>query len=189
MIEGIEYSIEHLKRCLFSKEPFVLGSSLMFSCDAWYLDQTQRTFHSNHGPRLLKYHQPYTGTLIGGNLATIGSLMGTQYWPALEGPLFLFLEEDELCGADLPAVFDRTLQAICLAYPHLCNQVGAILIGRFNPICLFSDDNLLGTVDRLFGDRTCLICNLDFGHTMPMATLPIGAQVQITADHITISGH
>jgi muramoyltetrapeptide carboxypeptidase LdcA involved in peptidoglycan recycling len=97
--------------------------------------------------------------------------------PDLEGSI-LFLEDD---AEESRAVsFDRNLQSL-LHQPGF-KGVRGIVIGRF----LKSSDidrailtHIIATKPQLKGIP--VIANVDFGHTLPMITFPIGGTVRISA--------
>ena len=140
-----------------------------------------------------------TGTIIGGNLCTFALLHGTQYLPDPPGDVILFLEDDE--GTN-PAEFDRQLQA--LLHQRFAARIKGVAIGRFETKHIRSRkkdqvlrvtpeklDAILASKHRLRGIP--VISGVDFGHTHPMITFPIGGKVAIVASkegsHIEILAH
>lgn len=118
------------------------------------------------------------GKIIGGNLCTLNLLQGTEYMPDLNDSI-LFIEDDaDDFGNDVFLLeFDRNLESL-LQLPS-CNIKG-IVFGRFQ-LC----SNM--TIDKL---KTCIknkeklkdipiVCGVDFGHTNPMLTIPIGAYCKL----------
>ena len=175
---GFEYTQEYFKKCLFSEKPFVVQSSPEWSDDAWYINQKDRTFQKNPGFKIWNSGQAQ-GTLVGGNLCTLNLIQGTEYMPSLKDSI-LFLEDDEFGGKDSAVEFDRNLQSLI----HLPDfkHVQALLIGRFQKGSHLSD-NLLEQIIKTKRELNNIpvISNLDFGHTSPYLTLPIGGTAKIEA--------
>jgi muramoyltetrapeptide carboxypeptidase len=121
-----------------------------------------------------------SGTLIGGNLSLICTMLGTPYQPPFRGKI-LFLEDIE----EPPYRFDRLLT-------HLLNcgvlqQVAGIAIGT-NANC--EDPKAKGSreyrqsladvlTDRLRTLGVPVLSGLPFGHVPFNATLPIGVHATI----------
>jgi len=103
-------------------------------------------------------------------------LQGTAYWPSLDGAV-LAVEDDELVGA---ATFTRDLTSL-LQQPDAAGIRG-LVIGRFQRVSGVTRD----LVEQIVVRQTVLaglpvLANVDFGHTSPLATLPIGGEVEVIA--------
>lgn len=172
---GFEYSIEYFEKCCMQGEEFELKSSGKWSDDAWYLDQDKREFMSNDGYWILNEGEA-VGKSIGSHARCLAALQGTQYWPNLEDSI-LFIEEDAETNIQ---VFDRLLQSY-IQLPHF-SKVKGILIGRFQKGSNVSKGLLKKVIDskKELSDLP-IIANVDFGHTLPLATLPIGGQLELIA--------
>jgi len=180
MVKGIEYTLEYLKKCFFSSEPYIIRPSGEWSDDEWYMDQENRIFRANEGPVVINAGCA-TGTLIGGNLCTFNLLQGTRYFPNLKDAL-LFVEEDNLLGDASLVEFDRNLQSVidCDNF----SKVRGLLIGRFQVASKISLEKLIKVIrskKELSGIP--VIANTDFGHTTPIVTLPIGGKATIEAEN------
>lgn len=190
METGLEWSLDYLKKCLFSSEPFMLQPSKQWSDDAWYLDQKNRHFMPNDGFWLLQKGRA-EGVILGANLCTFNLLKGTSHMPNLEHTI-LFLEEDSLTKNCTGVVFDRDLQS--LTQQSGFDKVRALVIGRFQKASEVSF-KLLQTIIKNKKELSHLpiIANVDFGHTDPMVTFPIGGRVRVVAEEgsiqITIIEH
>jgi muramoyltetrapeptide carboxypeptidase LdcA involved in peptidoglycan recycling len=173
--QGFEYSIEYFEKCCMREEEFELKSSEKWSDDAWYLDQDKREFMSNDGYWILNEGEA-VGKSIGSHARCLAALQGTQYWPNLEDSI-LFIEEDAETNIQ---VFDRLLQSY-IQLPNF-SKVKGILIGRFQKGSNVSMELLKKVIDskKELSDLP-IIANVDFGHTLPLATLPIGGQLEIIA--------
>ena len=119
----------------------------------------------------------WEGTVIGGNFGTLALLFGTEYMPQPEGDIVLFLEED---GEDNDLQIDRLLQS--LFHQPLMERVRGIVFGRFQAASNVPNEKLarmLRTKAEIRG--LPIIANVDFGHTTPMTTFPIGGTARFVA--------
>ena len=116
------------------------------------------------------------GAIIGANLCTLNLLQGTGYFPGLKNSI-LFVEDDE---QSLPHTFDRDLQSlICL--PDF-KAVKAVVIGRFQKASGMTNEILIKIIkSKKELDALPIIANVDFGHTDPKITFPIGGEAKIEA--------
>lgn len=121
------------------------------------------------------------GVLIGGNIQSFFLLQGTEYQPDLKQDFILAVEDDSLTGEHTLHGFSRNLDSI-LQLPGARQNVQGIIIGRFESDSKVNDVELISVI-KSKGVDVPIICNVDFGHTMPIATLPIGAVVKVHADN------
>jgi muramoyltetrapeptide carboxypeptidase len=171
-----ESTLQGFVDCLFSEDPLVVQPSRDWSDDPWYLDQTDRHLHPNEGWWVLAGGTA-TGEVVGGNLCTLNLLQGTPYMPSLAGTV-LFLEDDFESGA---ATFKRNLVSL-LQQPGAGAVVG-VVIGRFQRQSGIHRELLTHMVSALpHLSEVPVIANVDFGHTDPMITFPIGGTVEIAAE-------
>lgn len=176
MKNGIEYTIEYFKKCLFSNEAFYIEPSEEWSDDLWFLDQDNRTFHRNKGYKVINKGKA-DGKIIGGNLCTLNLLQGTQYMPDLTDTI-LFLEDDELT---FPENFDRDLQSL-IHQPDF-HKVKGIVLGRFQIGSKMEEEKLLRIISsKKELQNIPIVSNVNFGHTSPHITFPVGGYVELHAD-------
>lgn len=173
-----DYTFECFKKCLFSSEPFLIHASDAWSDDCWFQDQQARNLIKNDGYLLINPGTT-TGTLLGGNLCTFNLLQGTEYFPDLHDSV-LFLEDDSLAGTCSAVEFDRNLQSLI----HLPGFEGVrgLVIGRFQKASAMTNDiltKIIKTKREL--DRMPVVAQVDFGHTDPKITFPIGGEVSVDA--------
>lgn len=178
MLKGIDYTKKNLKNCLFQSEPFKINPSTQWSDDAWYLDQENRDFISNSGFKVLN-NGFAKGHIVGGNLCTLNLLQGSEYMPSLKNSILL-LEDDDFAGEFTHLEIDRNLQSL-IHLPDFCH-VKAIVFGRFQKSCNMSDRVLSEIISskKELADIP-VISGLDFGHTTPHITFPIGGMAQLSA--------
>lgn len=172
-----DYTLEYFKKCLLSEQAFEIKPSLKWSDDAWYKNQKERELISNDGFSSVNKGQT-TGTILGGNLCTLNLLQGTEYFPDLENSV-LFIEDD---GTSLPHTFDRNLQS--LIYQPKFNLIKGIVIGRFQKASNMTNEILIKIIkSKKELDNLPIIANVDFGHTDPKITFPIGGEANLKAQN------
>jgi muramoyltetrapeptide carboxypeptidase LdcA involved in peptidoglycan recycling len=162
-----------------SEDKFSIAAAEYWSDDKWFLDQENRTFLKNEG-YLVVNHGEAKGTLVGGNLCTFNLLQGTVYMPKIENTIIL-MEEDNLVGNTSLVDFDRNLQSVIELKGF--SKVKGILIGRFQKGSNISNEQLIKVVKAKEELKNIpIIANVNFGHTSPIVTLPIGGKVKIEAN-------
>ncbi|PCI27387.1 LD-carboxypeptidase [Candidatus Wolfebacteria bacterium] len=169
-----EYTLEYFKKCLFDDSAFHVEPSESWSDDSWYADQNNRTLIENPGWLVINEGDA-DGTILGANLCTFNLLQGTEYLPDVTDSI-LFLEDD---SESRIVNFDRDLQSI-LHLPNF-NKVRGIVIGRFQNASEVKLDQLIKVIKSKKGlDNIPVIANVDFGHTSPIITLPLGGTVRLS---------
>ncbi len=182
MKKGNEYTFDCMQKMLFSGKNNWVSSS-EWSDDLWFLDQEKREFITNDGWWVLQKGNAQ-GILEGGNLSTLVLLNGTDFAVKFEHPTILAVENCFISGAD-KVEFLRQLQA--MAQKADFANVKALLIGRFQKASEITKADLeyiVRSIPQLKG--LPIIANMDFGHTTPIATLPLGGKCQITGDKISL---
>jgi muramoyltetrapeptide carboxypeptidase len=115
------------------------------------------------------------GPLIGGCLESLQHLRGTEYWPTWERAI-LFLETSE--ETPLPPRVDSLLMDYCNM--GVFAKLNGLLVGR--PMGYSAAEKQ--ALHEIILERTRaydfpVITEMDFGHTSPQITLPIGCQARI----------
>lgn len=183
MQQGFDYTWESMKAMLLGSGGCMMQPSQEWSDDLWFLDQKNRSFIKNEGCWVLQSGEA-SGTIAGGNLGTLLLLNGTPYRPEFRADTVLFVEDCYTSGGDDTA-FLRNLQA--LAYQPDFVNVKALVIGRFQKASGLTREKLdyiVRSIPQLRG--LPVIANADFGHTTPMATLPLGGRTVISSDGILL---
>jgi muramoyltetrapeptide carboxypeptidase len=107
------------------------------------------------------------------------ALAGTPYWPDLRHKILL-VEEDEEGGptGNIARKFRQLEQTGALS------EVEAMMIGRTPSVAgLKCGDSLEMILEETLGCyKFPLVSGLDFGHTNPIATIPIGVKARLDAD-------
>lgn len=117
-----------------------------------------------------------SGTLWGGNLCMVSSLLGTPHFPRIKGGI-LFLEDVN----EHPYRIERGL--LQLHQAGVLDAQKAVVLGAFTAYRKSPLDRgygLKSVVDHLRGQtRTPVLTGLPFGHANPKVTLPVGARVTL----------
>ena len=131
-----------------------------------------------------------SGTVWGGNLAMIASLVGTPWLPEIQDGILVIEDVNEH-----PFRVERML--LQLAQSGILARQKAIVTGNFTGATLTDYDNGydFDSVWTLIRQVTGLplVTGLDFGHHWNTVTLPLGAQghlqVKGSGSTLTLSGH
>lgn len=180
MRDHFEQTLNWFTSIMFSDEELDVLPASTWSDDAWHLSQDVRTVRQAEGPWIINPGSA-SGNLIGGNLCTLNLLQGTPHMPELAGNI-VFVEDDFL---SFPENFDRQLESL-LQQPD-SGHIAALLIGRFQNRSTMTQDRLkmiIATKATLA--NLPVVANLDFGHTDPLLTLPVGGRAAVTATSETI---
>ena len=180
-------TLDYIKKCLMSNDQIEIKPSESWSDDEWYKNQDKRNLIKNDDWLVINGGKA-DGTILGGNLCTFNLLQGTEYMPDLDNSI-LFLEDDYLTNPD---TFDRDLQSL-IHLPDF-NKVKGVVIGRFQNKSEVTNKLLTQIIKTKKELNTIpVIANVDFGHTDPKVTLPIGGVVELVANStnskITILKH
>ncbi|MCX6723168.1 MAG: LD-carboxypeptidase [Candidatus Staskawiczbacteria bacterium] len=171
------YTLEYFKKCLLLDEPFGIKPSDDWSDDAWYINQKDRNLIKNNGFLIINEGKA-SGTILGANLCTFNLLQGTEYFPNLKDSI-LFIEDDY---ESQHHHFDRDLQSL-IHQPNF-NGVRGIVIGRFQKKSEMSNDILTKIIKTKKAlNNIPIIANVDFGHTSPIITFPIGGEVSMNVEN------
>jgi muramoyltetrapeptide carboxypeptidase len=170
--KAVEYTIEYFKKCLFSDEPFEVASAQS------YCDKRWDTKEIPNGGYWVINNGSMHGKILGGNLLTFKFLQGTDFAPDLAGSI-LFLEDN---SKESFRAFENQLQS--LINQNGFSGVRGLVIGRFQKDSLMTRE-LLTTIIKTKRElqNIPVIANVDFGHTTPMITFPIGGEVEILLDN------
>jgi muramoyltetrapeptide carboxypeptidase len=119
------------------------------------------------------------GVLAGGNLSLLQCLIGTRYFPDLDGAL-LFLEDvnEDLYRIDRMLAHLRTVGALA--------RLRGVLIGRFTGLKRNMEDGSLG-VDQVLTHYLAplgvpVLYGVPIGHIDDQWTMPLGVRARMDAD-------
>lgn len=130
-----------------------------------------------------------TGLLWGGNLTVLCSMLGTKYFPKVEGGI-LFVEDIAEPAYKIERDLNHLLQA------GVIDNQKAVVLGDFSKIKSSEHDFGYGLEDALSfiagRTKTPFISGLPFGHEMKTATLVVGSEahlnVQSNMAELTMKG-
>ena len=119
------------------------------------------------------------GTLWGGNLCMVNSLLGTKYFPRVKGGILFFEDVNEH-----PYRVERNL--LQLHQAGVLDAQKAIVLGQFSAWRPSPHDrgfSLKTVVAHLRSlTKTPILTGLPFGHVQPKVTMPVGARVTLLVD-------
>ena len=178
-----DYTERYLLKALCSAEP--LGQ---VESSAWWTDEMldwdtkddltrARTGQASSGWTWLKGGSG-EGVLVGGCLESMQHLRGTPYWPDLDGAI-LFLETSE----EKPD--PERVDGILMDYENMGAFAGlrGLLFGR--PMLYEPEEReqlRQVILERTAGYEFPVITDMDFGHTSPVFTVPVGCRAAIDAE-------
>jgi muramoyltetrapeptide carboxypeptidase LdcA involved in peptidoglycan recycling len=115
------------------------------------------------------------GHLIGGCLASLQHLRGTNYWPDWENAIFFFETSEEKPSPE-------TVDGILMDYQNMgvFEKLCGLIVGR--PMRYTSEEKQSlreRILERTQGYSFPIITDMDFGHTAPQFTIPIGCMARI----------
>lgn len=181
MIEQFDQTLAWFEATLMAEARVDITSSPTWCDDEWWDNQNSRQVQQSDGPWILAPGRA-EGRLVGGNLCTLNLLHGTDYMPDLSGAV-VFVEDD---FESLPHTFDRDLAS--LTQQRGFSGVQALLIGRFQSASGMTGSLLEQIVasNRALADIP-VVANMDFGHTFPIATFPVGGRAWLDTDDAAIA--
>jgi muramoyltetrapeptide carboxypeptidase len=129
-------------------------------------------------------HGVATGTLLGGNLSLLASIIGTKFQPNFKDSILVI----EDIGEE-PYRIDRYLSQLKNA--GILNRINGCIIGQFTD-CVAKEPEKSLTLEQIFQDylgklKIPVISNLSYGHIPRKITLPIGANVKIDTKRKSIT--
>ena len=177
-----EYTWESLHSTLISAHPRRrVICSAEFADNEWYTDSQGMMFEPT--PPWRTFRSGYvSGRCIAGHLGTMLLLAGTRYWPNLDGAILIVEASEE----ETPATLDRMF--VQLRQMGVYDQIGGLVVGRIPRSVGFTNDDSLDAilVYALRGYDFPVLLDVDYGHTDPIMTIPIGVDVQLDADAHTL---
>ena len=166
-----------------AREPLAFTTDDFFQC---LTSSSHRISQAACGNPTLNVH----GTVWGGNLAMINSLLGTEYFPQVEDGI-LFVEDIN----EHPYRVERML--LQLMHSGVLARQKALILGDFSAYKITPVDNGYDFDAMLAYLRATLPCpvltGLQFGHCAKRVTIPFGAKGELCSDadrfELTISGY
>ena len=173
---GANYLLRHLPDLSMPRPKVVIGSSDV-SCLLWYLlDRFHMVDYSEleiKGAVLRGGNA--SGVVTGGCLSNLVSLIGTHFFPKVEGRILLLEDLNER-----PYKLDRMLWQ--MDQQGVFGRIKALILGEF-PGCFLDESeksDFLLRVRSLTEKRGIpVLFDLPFGHSMDCHVLPLGIKVEI----------
>ena len=177
MEKAQDYQTKFFQKCVMQSTPYFLEPSQVWSDDAWFLDQENRHFKEVEWK---VYNEGVAkGTSYGGNLCTLNLLQGTPYIPSLKDSI-LFIEDDEMT---MPETFARDLTSLLQS----AKEIKALIISRFQRVSNMTEEQLIFILDKHpILKNIPVLYDVDFGHTQPIFTFPIGGEVEVNTSAKTL---
>lgn len=116
----------------------------------------------------------FTGTLVGGNLTVLCSMIGSDYLSIPNDPILLLEDVNES-----PYVIDRLLTQ--LINSKIIKKCSGIITGYFSNKNNFLYEKVI--IDRLMNFNIPIILGFPFGHSYPNLTIPIGAKASFNYEN------
>ncbi len=164
--------------------PYKIGPAPTFVDDPFYWKHPDTPVKEQENPGWDTVQEGTAkGKLIGGHFGTLLCLAGTEYWPDLKDHL-LFVEWDE---EDIgPVNVIRQLRH--LKQLGALDEISGLLVGRIPEVMglkgeLSIESLLVDIVDR----DIPVVTQMDFGHTNPIATFPVGIAAEISTEKNTLT--
>ena len=119
------------------------------------------------------------GTLWGGNLTIVNSLLATPHWPRIKNGILFFEDVNEH-----PYRVERNL--LQLQQAGVLDAQKAVVLGAASGFRKSPNDrgySMASAVERVRSvTRTPILTGLPFGHVPTKVTLPVGAKVRLLVD-------
>ena len=149
----------------------------------WKILTSTKKIGKLHNPRDEKFYILNSGRgegkILGGNLALLNSILGTQYFPKLKDSILLL----EDIGEE-PYRVDRLFNQLLLA--NVFNDVNGIILGRFVD-CYEKDKSkdkikLNEVIEHYFSKlKIPVVYNFSHGHIKENLTIPFGVNCKLNA--------
>ncbi len=119
------------------------------------------------------------GKLIGGNLATFASLIGSEYLPPLKNTIAIFEDVGEL-----PYKLDRMFNQLSLS--NFFKEINGLILGTFQDCNEHDPAKRTLTLGEVISDylgrlKIPVVYNFKHGHLKDNITVPFGVEVKINA--------
>lgn len=175
--QPFDYTFDYFyKTVVYPEKTVEVHDSSMYADDLYFLrkDSDHRVIKDNSGRKVFK-DGIAEGEVCASNLQTLMVLSGTRFFPNLKDKI-LFLEESEDEG---PSMVHRFLTHLSQVVD--LRSLRGICLGRFAEQSGFKPENSEEMIyEDVFGELNIpIIYNLDFGHTDPLFTVPLGATARI----------
>lgn len=176
------YTKNHFLNMLTQKETDEIESAELYADDLWYGNNDgNRNWKENLRVQAVRKGS-FSGECIGGNLDTFLALAGTPFFPNCRGKV-LFLEE-----GNNPKEEEVRRKFIQLKLMDVFNEIKGLVFGRF---CGWSQEKqerfLIYVRENILQYYTFpIIANVDFGHSDPICTIPVGGKMEFDGEILKV---
>ena len=165
-----KYTINSLNASLTSEEAITIQKS-------------KNTYEYHEDPRKTPSykvirHGKAEGILLGGNIGTFFLLQGTKFQPDFNKPFIFAFEDDNESGKYTFYESIRKLESL-LQLPGFKENLAGMIIGRYQKSTKISKNKVEKMINDKIEKDIPILYGLDFGHTLPLLSLPIGGKVRI----------
>jgi muramoyltetrapeptide carboxypeptidase len=179
----LDYTMKYFKKAVMSNLPIgkIIPSPLWTEEMMDWFEKKDilrpRKMKKNSGWLWLKDGKA-EGPLIGGCLFSLMHLRGTKYWPEFKGTiLFWEISENDSNIFEGEAISAVDSHLIDLENSGVFEEISGMVIGRPYHYSKKMEKRLISLVkERTKKFNFPILYRVDFGHTDPMITLPIGAK-------------
>ena len=190
------YSRNGVEKAMFSADPI---GTIAANGEGWTaerlewgdpaLQDQRRTLQPATPPRILQGQGRASGPLIGGCAEVLEMLKGTAWWPEPEvwdGAILFYETSEDAPSPDFVRYWLRNFAAC-----GILGRLNGLLLARPDP---GGDPHYMEKLETATTDILAesgltglpVLSGLDFGHTQPMLTLPMGALAEIDCDTSTL---
>lgn len=187
------YTIEHMKRSLFRKEPLgKIQPAKMWTSEylPWLIENrsTSRKMIKNNGYECIQGNGKVTGRLLGGCIEVFDTHRGTALFPELEDfdGAILFFETSE----DKPDPWYIECVLRTYGMMGLLQRINGMIWGKPMDEKFYKayNDTIKKVLAEFKLEALPVIVNVNFGHTEPKICLPYGMMLEMDCDDVGIVG-
>lgn len=179
----LDYTLTYFKKAIMSNMPIgKISPSILWTDEVmdWFekTDCTRpRKMKKNPGWIWLKEGKA-KGVLIGGCLASMMHLRGTKYWPNLKNAiLFWEISESDSSIFKGESISNIDSHLADMENSGVFNEISGMVIGRPYRYSKKMEKTLIDLIKKRTQNYNFpVLYRVDFGHTDPMITLPIGVE-------------
>lgn len=185
----LAYTWEYFQKAVMSDEP--IGA---VTASAEWTDENLdwSTKKDLERPRSMKKNTGYvwlnkgsaSGPMLGGCIASLMHLRGTDLWPNLQGAVFFWeISEGEADFTRGDSIANVATYLADLKLSHAFDSITGMIVGRPYGYTPEEHEQLLDLLHTNFaGAKFPTLFNVDIGHSDPMITVPLGATCCLDSD-------
>ncbi|NPC93757.1 hypothetical protein HOO54_16320 [Bacillus sp. WMMC1349] len=178
--------IKIIERSL-KKEEIVFDCPLSYNDGYWYISERTNFPHHSWSYFYSEEIDSISGSVVGGNLESLCSLLGTRFSPNFKDKIVVI----ETIPDVSPRKFLMNIKQLIMGSNVL--QAKALIIGKFSPQSILNHDFILYQllVGELKMKNFPIIFNIDFSHTEPSFPFYTGGflEINFSSQKMRISCH